>query len=91
MRLRFASRPFPLSGYKDKGLMRNTEKAESFYRQVRRNGMLLNTFELALWVPTSDGNIAMAHALRDIYDKLESLERKLDAVMSDPSRRLGRP
>lgn len=71
--------------------MRNTEKAESFYRQVRRNGMLLNTFELALWVPTSDGNIAMAHALRDIYDKLESLERKLDAVMSDPSRRLGRP
>lgn len=71
--------------------MRNTEKAEDFYRQTRHNGMLLNTFEMTLWVPTSDGNIAMAHALRDIYDKLESLERKLDAVTSDQTRRLGRP
>jgi len=71
--------------------MRNTEKAETSYRQARHNAMLLNTFELTLWVPTSDGNIAMAKALRDIYDKLESLERKLDAVVSDQTRRPGRP
>ena len=58
--------------------MRNTEQAEGFYRKVRHFAMLRDE-DLGLWVPTCDGNIALVHAIRDIYDKLETIERKVDA------------
>jgi len=57
--------------------MRNTERAEDFYRKVRHFAMLRDD-DAALWVPTCDGHIALAHAIRDIYDKLETIERKVD-------------
>jgi hypothetical protein len=45
--------------------------------------------QVGLWVPCADGNISMARALRDVYDKLEAIERKIDA-MSVQARSAGR-
>jgi len=62
--------------------MRNTEKAEMFFRDMKAWALRTNSgCHPCIMVDLGDGMISTSSAIRDIYDKLGAMERKIDAII----------
>ena len=62
--------------------MRNTEKAEMYFRDMKGWVARTNSGDHPLvMTDLADGMTACSYSLRDIYDKLVEMDRKLNALM----------
>lgn len=71
--------------------MRNTEQAENSFRFMQNYvTQLQNDAELGLWTDMSHAGVYMSRAVRDLYDRLQAIEHKIDIIIADLARRPNR-